>query len=207
MFNIKISLEPTVDVPLEAGEVVFLVTTASEEQRNEIDEYGSTLSLHRIFQHSRISPTTFADLFPFHMVFNRKMQVSQVGKALARVLPYLIENSLVSLTTMFELERPRVPLTFSNILAHINTVYVLIEIDTPLRFGRRPLRLKGQMSLLQDGLMLFLASPSVAKWVRHAFVTGTRAAPLSANIEIQKYNKKFIYFKQEQCPYKSCSCV
>ncbi len=87
--------------------------------------------------------------------------------------------------------------TFSNVQAHINTVYVLLTIDdqpkTPLQWkelSEPSLRLKGEMIYVPESdLMLFCGSPSVLNleeltryFRRHqsafpANYTGSRTAP------------------------------
>ena len=79
----------------------------------------------------RMSPETFASMFPFHILFNRNLIVQQVGTVIARLLPDLCAPDGPTLDSIFEIQRPRLPFTFPAILGHINTVYVLGELNPP----------------------------------------------------------------------------
>ncbi|CAL4065150.1 unnamed protein product [Meganyctiphanes norvegica] len=119
---------------------------------------------------SKISPYTFSKVFPFHLMFDRDMCVHQAGISIARVLP-TVRYDNKHITSLFDMVRPHMDLTFDNILAHINTIYVLRTkvglIQTQgdqrdLGHDQGCLRVKGQMIYLPESdLMLFVCSPSV----------------------------------------------
>lgn len=46
-------------------------------------------------QESRISPYTFCKAFPFHIIFDRDLVITQCGNAIYRVLPQVRENPWV----------------------------------------------------------------------------------------------------------------
>ncbi|CAN8012772.1 putative soluble guanylyl cyclase beta subunit [Ixodes scapularis] len=125
----------------------------------ELEDFLDAASL----QEKKLSPATFCRAFPFHVMFDRNLAVVQAGTSVARVLPTLTqENSRIS--DLMELVRPHMELTFDNILAHINTVYVLRTRVAAGQPGDRAtrMRLKGQMLYVPETeLMLFLCSPSV----------------------------------------------
>lgn len=122
----------------------------TEEEKDEIE----ALSME-----NKISPATFCRAFPFHIIFDRNHHVRQVGTSVARVLPALIQTKC-RVTDLFTMVRPHVDFTFHNILAHINTVFVLKTKDR--ENTDHSMRLKGQMIYVPDtDLMLFLCSPSV----------------------------------------------
>ncbi|XP_015423998.1 PREDICTED: guanylate cyclase soluble subunit beta-1 [Myotis davidii] len=75
-------------------------------------------------QDSRISPYTFCKAFPFHIIFDRDLVVTQCGNAIYRVLPQL-QPGTCSLLSVFSLVRPHIDISFHGILSHINTVFVL----------------------------------------------------------------------------------
>ncbi|XP_011825921.1 PREDICTED: guanylate cyclase soluble subunit beta-1 [Mandrillus leucophaeus] len=75
-------------------------------------------------QESRISPYTFCKAFPFHIIFDRDLVVTQCGNAIYRVLPQLQPGNC-SLLSVFSLVRPHIDISFHGILSHINTVFVL----------------------------------------------------------------------------------
>lgn len=88
-----------------------------------------------------ISPLTFCKVFPFHLMFDRKMRIVQAGKSVARVIPRVKER-LCPLLEILEPVRPHIQLTFQNILAHINTIYVLKTRDGTMLTKDTFLRLK-----------------------------------------------------------------
>ncbi|XP_066891503.1 guanylate cyclase soluble subunit beta-1 isoform X2 [Kogia breviceps] len=124
-------------------------------------------------QESRISPYTFCKAFPFHIIFNRDLVVTQCGNAIYRVLPQL-QPGTCSLLSVFSLVRPHIDISFHGILSHINTVFVLRSKEGLLDVEKSEcedeltgteiscLRLKGQMIYLPEAdSILFLCSPSV----------------------------------------------
>ncbi|XP_038610980.1 guanylate cyclase soluble subunit beta-1 [Tachyglossus aculeatus] len=124
-------------------------------------------------QESRISPYTFCKAFPFHIIFDRDLVVTQCGNAIYRVLPQLQPGNC-SLLSVFSLVRPHIDVSFHGILSHINTVFVLrskeglldvekLECEDELTGTEIScLRLKGQMIYLPEAdSILFLCSPSV----------------------------------------------
>ena len=119
---------------------------------------------------------SFCKAFPFHIMFDRKLNITQAGVAMTRVLhksfhiPFPFKDG-------FELSRPRMEFTFETVLSHINTVFIITAKQTALRCGmptpdpaqlqgRRgsdaiaALRLKGQMIYIpKNDCILFLCSP------------------------------------------------
>uniref|UniRef100_A0A671M7F8 Guanylate cyclase soluble subunit beta-1 n=1 Tax=Sinocyclocheilus anshuiensis TaxID=1608454 RepID=A0A671M7F8_9TELE len=124
-------------------------------------------------QETRISPYTFCKAFPFHLMFDRELMLTQCGNAIFRVLPQL-QPGVCNLSSVFSLVRPHIDFSFHGILSHINTVFVLrskeglLNVETAESEDELTgteiscLRLKGQMiSLPETENILFLCSPSV----------------------------------------------
>lgn len=163
-----------------------------QKKKGEDGSDHSIFSIHEIALHSQletdssfedlqdvqasekqlINSNTFCKAFPFHIVFDCDMKILQVGSALSLILPALKQN-LVQLDRYFSFERPRMKLTFENILAHINTIFIMVPTDGStighnleklgISQGDR-MRLRGQMihiSDLKPEAMLFLCSPHV----------------------------------------------
>uniref|UniRef100_A0A182JC66 Guanylate cyclase soluble subunit beta-1 n=1 Tax=Anopheles atroparvus TaxID=41427 RepID=A0A182JC66_ANOAO len=108
-----------------------------------------------------ISPTTFCKIFPFHLMFDRNMHIVQAGRSVSRVIPRICEKNC-PLLALFEAVRPHLQLSFENILAHINTIYVLKTKAGVMSKSERYLRLKGQMMYIPGSdLILFQCYPSV----------------------------------------------
>ncbi|XP_055338953.1 guanylate cyclase soluble subunit beta-1-like isoform X2 [Paramacrobiotus metropolitanus] len=158
-WRIRTKLQVTEEGPKEPGEVKFLVTAEKNSLENSRRTLGSSNSLKSVGQHKAepfISGATFGEMFPFHMMFDRRMEVIQAGRTVTRIA---FHSQSVSLSDTFECLRPKVQLTFANILAHINTVFVLIAKFPPE--AKRPLRLKGQMIFQwQTDTIVFIGSPS-----------------------------------------------
>ncbi|OQV11482.1 Guanylate cyclase soluble subunit beta-1 [Hypsibius exemplaris] len=112
----------------------------------------------------KIGFETFATLFPFHILFDQQLAVLRVGRTLARIVPRMTEPGC-KVTDIFELIRPRTDLTFSLVMSHLMTVFVLqtakvLLVGSPYFFS---LRLKGQMICLADSRsLLFICSPVVS---------------------------------------------
>lgn len=120
-----------------------------------------------------VSSKTFCKAFPFHIIFDADMTVMQVGSSLSWLLPS-VKGTGRKLKDMFMLERPRMRLTFENILSHINTIFILrmlpVVDNCSQQAGRGggttddPMRLRGQMIYLPEvSSMLFLCSPRVKR--------------------------------------------
>lgn len=71
------------------------------------------------------------------------MNIVQVGKSIGRIIPKSIERKC-NLEQILEPVRPHINLTFENILAHINTIYVLKTKDGVLATCNTYLRFKVQ---------------------------------------------------------------
>ncbi|KAM3865175.1 guanylate cyclase soluble subunit beta-1 isoform 1-T1 [Diretmus argenteus] len=124
-------------------------------------------------QETRISPYTFCKAFPFHLMFDKDLVLTQCGNAIYRVLPQL-QPGTCNLPAVFSLVRPHIDFSFHGILSHINTVFVLrskeglLNVETVENEDELTgveiscLRLKGQMIYLPEAEnILFLCSPSV----------------------------------------------
>ena len=145
----------------EVGSYEQLNLTNSKPER-PMEEHSSDSQL--------VSSKTFCKAFPFHMIFNQDLTVMQVGSSLSWLLPR-IKGAGRKLKDMFMLERPRMRLSFENILSHINTIFVLrmlpmVEDSSQGGEGGMddPMRLRGQMIYLPEvSSVLFLCSPRVRR--------------------------------------------
>ncbi|XP_058821887.1 guanylate cyclase soluble subunit beta-1 isoform X2 [Topomyia yanbarensis] len=141
----------------------FLITEISgpktPTRRSEEKEQQTDFQL--VAKEPIISPTTFCKAFPFHLMFNRDLIIVQAGRSVSRVIPKISETNC-PLMTIFEAVRPHLQLSFGNILAHINTIYVLKTKAGVMSISERYLRLKGQMMYIPESdLILFQCYPSV----------------------------------------------
>ncbi|XP_054262325.1 guanylate cyclase soluble subunit beta-1 [Macrosteles quadrilineatus] len=146
----------------ECDHIQFLITEKSNSGRIAPPAFEEieTLSLE-----PKVSPKTFCRVFPFHLLFDRSMSILQCGSAVARVMPAALQPG-TRITDILVPVRPHLDLTFDNILAHINTVYVLrSKEDVVVNVSSQDfssLRLKGQMlSIPETDLIMFVCYPSV----------------------------------------------
>ena len=127
-----------------------------------------TYSIESVIQAEKhlITGKSFCKAFPFHIIFNRNMDILQVGNTLAWIIPDWNQREK-SVNSFFNLERPRMNLTFINILSHINTIFIvqLSHVPSVVADGSvsaEPMRLRGQMiHLPESDCILFLCSPRV----------------------------------------------
>ena len=148
--------------------VQFLITS---KETNEQKESGNIESFESTFcKEPKISPDSFCKAFPFHLMFDRNMQIMQAGKSIARILPKIHEDIDCRLTDLFNMVRPHMDFSFNSILSHVNTIYVLRTKEEVMPKVSGPdgehtaatFRLKGEMvSVPEADAILFICSPSV----------------------------------------------
>ncbi len=100
-----------------------------------------------------LSPDMFSTLFPFHLVIDRNLVVTQVGPILNRVFPYILtENS--KLQEHFRIRLPNTLMEFDEIRSHRQEVFVLVS-------RQNGVKLKGRMVEIDLDTILFLGSPVI----------------------------------------------
>jgi class 3 adenylate cyclase len=98
-----------------------------------------------------LPPELFATLFPFHLAFDRNMEVVQVGRVLERICLGLSAGS--RLGRHFQVKHPNISLEFGAIREHARSAFILESRHSALQ-------LKGQMVYVeQPEVMLFLCFP------------------------------------------------
>ncbi|XP_055342760.1 guanylate cyclase soluble subunit beta-1-like [Paramacrobiotus metropolitanus] len=123
-----------------------------EAQRND-EELVNTMSKKTGF----MSPLTFTELFPYHILFDRDFNVLQCGQVLFRVMPWILDADS-KLNSWARIARPYITLTYEHILDHLNTTF-LLEVTSA---ADEKFRLNGQIiHLLESDLLLFIGSPYV----------------------------------------------
>ena len=101
-----------------------------------------------------LSPQLVDRAFPFHVAFRADGRVLQVGSVLQRLCPAL-SGGVIGDT--FKIVRPQpMPFEFELIRHHPRTVSVLQMLGGTLK-------LKGQMTLMEDEVMVFLGSPWITE--------------------------------------------
>ena len=117
-------------------------------------------SVSQTWRPDLVTPQVFCSAFPFHIIFNRDLDILQVGLSLDVLLSEIDNEPERNLLTFFKLERPKFQLSFDAIQNHINTIYVLCLINQGAQEDE--MRLMGQMIYLNEtDNMLFLCSPRI----------------------------------------------
>lgn len=136
----------------QSGPGIVLSTELAETETQSLDP--------------KVSPATFCKVFPFHIMFDRNMNIIQTGTTVARVMPKVTEPNckitdildtvrtysqelriFYQPKTLFQV-RPHLDLTFDNVLSHINTVYVLrtrpgvMEVDVEPEYSSMRLKVR-----------------------------------------------------------------
>jgi PAS domain S-box-containing protein len=97
----------------------------------------------------------FAELFPFHIAFDKTMKIIQVGKSIKRIC-HLETGS--QLSQYFSIKNFSIDMEFNAILKHAQEVFVLVSVDEVIS-------LRGEMlHLTSAGHMVFLCSPAIADY-------------------------------------------
>lgn len=161
MFHVDCQVEVSTDEEEEQdpGEICFLITLGSKQK--EIDRQESNVPRPVNSTKSLISPQSFSQLFPFHITFNRDLEITSCGNVVRRLFQSsdgLLKQGL-TIDSVFEIVRPRLTaFSFMNILALINTTYVLRQ---SVATTTKPLKLRGRMTYQwQSNTVIFLCSPS-----------------------------------------------
>ena len=88
-----------------------------------LPEHHSHVSTHP--SDSKISVMTFCKTFPFHVIFDRHLQITQLGSALMKMIAPNISTKGLFFGTYFELVRPRVKMDYMSFLSRVNSTFVL----------------------------------------------------------------------------------
>ncbi|XP_061164147.1 guanylate cyclase soluble subunit alpha-2-like [Saccostrea echinata] len=115
----------------------------------------------------RIGFDTFCETFPFHLIMNRNLEISQLGTALMKTVRSEEESKELSFTKYFKVIRPEIKqLTFSALLSRVNFAFLLktrVRSNDNLSLNEGTL-LKGQLIFLPESdSLMFLGSPSIEK--------------------------------------------
>ena len=116
-----------------------------------------------------ITPHIFQNCFPFHFIFDKDLIIRHMGVSISRLFSRAVANE-AKISDFFELIRPSVKLTYSNIRSSIHNVFILQTrrstiIPKHSDPTRKALQFRGQMvpTSSRDGTpILFLGSPRIS---------------------------------------------
>ena len=153
----------------ESDHSVFTVQEVAHYEQSPMEE-ALRCTTPRIFpDQPLVTPEVFCKSFPFHVIFNRNMEILQCGATLSVLLCGVLQKD-PKISSHFTIEHPLVKFSFVSILSHINTFFLLRMASQTSSLamklmGRRdavPLSLRGQMIYLRESdSLLFLCSPRV----------------------------------------------
>ena len=165
----------TLELPHPTSSCLKLGTAGQlQEQRLRSKKFKSFMSV-----------SSFCRCFPFHIVFDRLLAIRHFGVGLRNYFAQFSSKGgpkKLIFTDLFQLSRPRMQFSFHTILAHINTVFVVVSRNSSGNFRKisphqrhenpgtantnstagpaDELRLKGQMIYSsQSDCIIFLCSP------------------------------------------------
>lgn len=97
-----------------------------------------------------LPPESFAQVFPFHFVFNRNLEILQAGKVLQRISPEGLIGGQVD--DFFQIQRPKVALDFDALVKKSKKLFLIESIH-------QGFQLKGQlMPIESEEVMFFIGS-------------------------------------------------
>jgi guanylate cyclase soluble subunit alpha len=113
-----------------------------------------------------VKPEVFCAAFPFHFMFDRQLQLQQMGVGLLRIFSSMLASDL-SVLAYFDIISPNLDtVTFDKIMLtmHVPFRLALREIQSSQQQNLQGMELKGQMHYCpESGLMIFIGSPVVEK--------------------------------------------
>lgn len=126
---------------------------------------------------SKISPSTFTELFPFHMICDENLYVSNCGKHICRLFPELATGSL-RIDDIFKFDHSNNQLTLREILAASEHAVVL-TVSESSAYYKSQLKLKGQIILLEEAKKILFVGSSYVNSFEDLMSTGLSLSDLS----------------------------
>ncbi|RUS72212.1 hypothetical protein EGW08_020026, partial [Elysia chlorotica] len=133
LFTVDLSLTVSPNKDETAPHHLFFISTATTDNNNENHHNARTVEeicpregrVSNRPQDSKIGVKTFCASFPFHVVFDQDLNISQLGQSLAKFIAPEVASRGKKFETYFEVVRPVVKYTFSSILSRVNSSFVI----------------------------------------------------------------------------------
>ena len=93
-----------------------------------------------------LPPQMFLKAFPFHLVFNRDLEIVQAGEVLLRVNPKPLLDSRID--EHFKINRPNIGVDFNSIIKQSRSLFLLESLHNEMQ-------LKGQMIYVEEQELIF----------------------------------------------------
>lgn len=85
---------------------------------------------------SLVNTATFSSTFPFHVLFDRNLEIIQAGTVIRRgLVQYRCRHTRLLLDDMFDIVRPRIPCTFKSFQDSSHVVFVVMAKPGVFNFG------------------------------------------------------------------------
>ena len=114
------------------------------------------------------STQLLCEAFPFHLIIDRSLTITQCGLTLLRILqPHRSKHKHLNFNEVFKINRPVITNDFDSLLNHISAVFILTIQTTTCETcsasqALNYLKLQGQMTFLPESdSILFTCSPRV----------------------------------------------
>lgn len=110
-----------------------------------------------------LEPDLMDDIFPFHMILDKNLDLTQIGISLNRLLESYIPIYGLNIKNYFKLVKPSIQFCYNSIKNKLNTAFIFCSQDGMFSESySNGLVLKGQiMHLASSGSLWFIASPKV----------------------------------------------
>lgn len=181
LFKLEVNVQIFFDANPETSTLLITTEDTSECERMFPPSLDTSRDLIPQANEPKVSPLEFTKVFPFHMIFDRNMDLIQIGSTLRRILKDINNLKKTQITSFFSLSRPQIPFDFESVYSRLNNAFILTSLEDVVKTTsmiyfqnitnnnngslprRTNLRLKGQMVYIEDrDAMLFLCSPSVS---------------------------------------------
>ncbi|KAK6177072.1 hypothetical protein SNE40_015250 [Patella caerulea] len=129
-----------------------------EESEKKMAEICPVMSGDTSFQ---LNAQQFCSAFPYHIIFDSNMCISQCGTKIQKLSPVLITPH-IPMEKVLAIDHPKMELNIENIKKFINSVFFLSICNSNKDNPEKTFTLKGQMIWLEDsGHMIFIGSPRI----------------------------------------------
>lgn len=130
LFNVAVTLTVSPNRDVTSPHQLFFITPCSNG--NDLHHVRSRLFADQCRASpkptdSKMSVRTFCASFPFHVIFDRNLLVTQLGAALVKMVTAerVAAEGGLHLGALFQVVRPRVKMSFSALLSRLNSSFTL----------------------------------------------------------------------------------
>lgn len=126
LFNIFIDVKLQASENKASNHHLFHIKPSKNNQDRKCTLRNTRASYSNDPKDSKIGVSTFCETFPFHVVFDRRLKITQMGTALMKMFAAdMVHNGLL-LETYFKIIKPIFKeVSFSKLLSRVNFAFVL----------------------------------------------------------------------------------